>query len=122
MDYIPREYYSRVYELIDNFINGTNAPGEIKPLSNNKRAKGVFELKDDQVRIVFKHIKDNIYNIIGVFAKKTNNDTTMYQTMFSRMIPDVSTEEKLAKQLEIGELTNKQLKELLLTKGRKGTR
>lgn len=38
------------------------------------------------------------------------------------MIPDVSTEEKLAKQLEIGELTNKQLKELLLTKGRKGTR
>lgn len=122
MDYIPREYYSRVYELIDNFINGTNAPGEIKPLSNNKRAKGVFELKDDQVRIVFKHIKDNIYNIIGAFAKKTNNDTTMYQTMFSRMIPDVSTEEKLAKQLEIGYLTNKQLKELLLTKGRKGTR
>lgn len=122
MDYIPREYYSRVYELIDNFINGTNAPGEIKPLSNNKRAKGVFELKDDQVRIVFKHIKDNIYNIIGAFAKKANNDTTMYQTMFSRMIPDVSTEEKLAKQLEIGYLTNKQLKELLLTKGRKGTR
>ena len=42
--------------------------------------------------------------------------------MFSRMLPDVSTEEKLSKQLEIGELTNKQLKELLLTKGRKGTR
>lgn len=45
-----------------------------------------------------------------------------YQTMANRMIPDVSTEEKLAKQLEIGELTNKQLNELLLTKGRKGTR
>ena len=71
MGSIPKEYYSRVYELIDNFINGTNAPGEIKPLSNNKRAKGIFELKDDQVRIVFKHIKDNIYNIIGAFAKKT---------------------------------------------------
>ena len=45
-----------------------------------------------------------------------------YQTMANRMIPDVSTEEKLAKQLKIGELTNKQLNELLLTKGRKGTR
>lgn len=42
--------------------------------------------------------------------------------MANRMIPDVSTEEKLAKQLKIGELTNKQLNELLLTKGRKGTR
>ena len=38
------------------------------------------------------------------------------------MLPDISTEEKLSKQLEIGELTNKQLNELLLTKGRKGTR
>ena len=45
-----------------------------------------------------------------------------YQTMANRMIPDVCTEEKLAKQLKIGELTNKQLNELLLTKGRKGTR
>ena len=45
-----------------------------------------------------------------------------YQTMANSMIPDVSTEEKLAKQLKIGELTNKQLNELLLTKGRKGTR
>lgn len=45
-----------------------------------------------------------------------------YQTMANRMIPDVITEEKLAKQLKIGELTNKQLNELLLTKGRKGTR
>lgn len=45
-----------------------------------------------------------------------------YQTMANRMIPGVSTEEKLAKQLKIGELTNKQLNELLLTKGRKGTR
>lgn len=122
VDYIPKEYYSRVYELITNFISGTSAPGEIKPLNNNRRTKGMFELKDDQVRIVFKHIKNNIYNIMGVFVKKANNDMTMYQTMANRMIPDVSTEEKLAKQLEIGELTNKQLKELLLTKGRKGTR
>lgn len=122
MDNVPYEYYNTALELINNFINGQSANGEVKHLKKDGNSVGFMELRSDQVRIVFKHIKDNIYNIIGAFAKKTNNDTTMYQTMFSRMLPDISTEEKLSKQLEIGELTNKQLNELLLTKGRKGTR
>ena len=122
MDNVPYEYYNTALELINNFINGQSANGEVKHLKKDGNSVGFMELRSDQVRIVFKHIKDNIYNIIGAFAKKTNNDTTMYQTMLSRMLPDISTEEKLSKQLEIGELTNKQLNELLLTKGRKGTR
>lgn len=81
-----------------------------------------MELKYDQVRIVFKHIKNNIYNVVGVFAKKANNDMTMYQTMANRMIPDVTTEEKLNKQLELGEITLKQLTDLVEVKRRKGTR
>lgn len=38
------------------------------------------------------------------------------------MIPDVTTEEKLNKQLELGEITLKQLTDLVEVKRRKGTR
>ena len=122
MDNVPYEYYDTALELINNFINGQSANGEVKHLKNNRKLIGFMELKYDQVRIVFKHIKDNIYNVVGVFAKKANNDMTMYQIMANRMIPDVSTEEKLNKQLELGEITIKQLTDLVKTKSRKGTR
>lgn len=122
MDSVPYEYYDTVLELINNFISGKNASGELKHLKNNKKLVGFMELKYDQVRIVFKHIKNNIYNVVGVFAKKANNDMTMYQTMANRMIPDVTTEEKLNKQLELGEITLKQLTDLVEVKRRKGTR
>jgi cytoplasmic iron level regulating protein YaaA (DUF328/UPF0246 family) len=122
MDSVPYEYYDTVLELINNFISGKNASGELKRLKSNKKLVGFMELKYDQVRIVFKHIKNNIYNVVGVFTKKANNDMTMYQTMANRMIPDVTTEEKLNKQLELGEITLKQLTDLVEVKRRKGTR
>lgn len=122
MDSVPYEYYDTVLELINNFISGKNASGELKHLKNNRKLVGFMELKYDQVRIVFKHIKNNIYNVVGVFAKKANNDMTMYQTMANRMIPDVTTEEKLNKQLELGKITLKQLTDLVEVKRRKGTR
>ena len=122
MDNVPYEYYDTVLELINNFINGQSANGEVKHLKKDGNSVGFMELRSDQVRIVFKHIKDNIYNVVGVFAKKANNDMTMYQTMANRMIPDVTTEEKLNKQLELGEITLKQLTNLVEVKSRKGTR
>lgn len=122
MDSVPYEYYDTVLELINNFISGKNTSGELKRLKSNKKLVGFMELKYDQVRIVFKHIKNNIYNVVGVFTKKANNDMTMYQTMANRMIPDVTTEEKLNKQLELGEITLKQLTDLVEVKRRKGTR
>ena len=122
MDSVPYEYYNTVLELISNFVSGKNAKGEVKHLKNNGKLVGFMELKYDQVRIVFKHIKNNIYNVVGVFAKKANNDMTMYQTMANRMIPDVTTEEKLNKQLELGEIILKQLTNLVEVKSRKGTR
>ena len=122
MDNVPYEYYNTALELINNFISGKNASGEVKHLKKDGNSVGFMELRSDQVRIVFKHIKNNIYNVVGVFTKKANNDMTMYQTMANRMIPDVTTEEKLNKQLELGEITLKQLTNLVEVKSRKGTR
>lgn len=122
MDDVPKEYYTTVLDLITRFKKGTTVRSEVKPLGNNKKLKKIMELRSDQVRIIFKHVKDNIYNIMGVFTKKDDNNIMMYQIMANRMMPDVSTEEKLNKQLELGEITIKQLTDLVETKGRKGTR
>ena len=122
MNDIPEEYYDTIYRMINNLMCGTIGKGTIRPLTNNKRYIGISELKDGGVRLFYKHIKDNIYNVIGVFIKKANTKPAIYQIMANRMIPDVSTEEKLNKQLELGEITIKQLADLIQTKGRKGTR
>jgi hypothetical protein len=50
-------------------------------LKSHKALKGYIELRYDQVRIILKHIKDNIYNVYGVFAKKDDNDVNMYKTI-----------------------------------------
>ena len=89
---------------------------------NNKNLKGYTELRYDQVRIILKHVKDNIYNVQGVFVKKDDNDIHMYTTMANRMIPDISTERLLSYQLELAEKTEEELKKLVQEKGRKGTR
>ena len=122
IDDVPKEYYDTVLDLINKFKDGTIAKKEYKKLTNNKRLIRFSELKRDQVRIVLKHIKDNIYNIMGVFVKKNDNDNTMYQTMANRIIPDTSTEDKLNNQLELAIYTEDKLADLVKEKGRKGTR
>lgn len=122
MSDIPYEYYDRVYDLITRFKNGTIGIKEFKALTSHRKFRGHLELRYDQVRIILKHISGNIYNILGVFAKKTNNDMTMYGRIINRMIPDVDTNKKLEIQLELATRTEKELENLVKEKGRKGTR
>jgi len=122
MDDIPYEYYDRVLDLMTRFKNGTIGTKEFKALKNNQKFKGHLELRYDQVRIILKHVKDNIYNVLGVFAKKANNDMTMYGRIINRMIPDIDTNDKLTTQLEIAVHTEEELEKLVREKARKGTR
>ena len=116
---IPYEYYDRVYQLINDFKNNELSHKQIKKLT---AANNFLEIKDDQVRIVFKHISDNIYAIMGVFAKKANNDMMMFKTLINRIVPDISDDKKYQIELGLAEKTEKELEELVQEKGRKGTR
>lgn len=122
MSDIPYEYYETVYDLISKFKNGTIGIKELKALTSHKQFRGHLELKYDQVRIIIKHVKDNIYNVLGAFAKKDDNDIPMYRTMTNRITPDVSTDKLLSYQLELSEITEKELNQLIKEKGRKGIR
>ena len=110
------------YFLINRFKIGTLQPSEFKYLRNHKGFSGVFELRYDQVRIVLKHAKDNIYGILGVFAKKSDNDILMYRLMTSRIMPDISNDRLLSYELELSKNIESELALLVQQKGRKGTR
>lgn len=122
MTNIPYEYYDTVRDLLTKFKNGTIGTKEFKALTNHKKYKGYLELRYDQVRIVLKHMKNDIYVILGVFAKKANNDMTMYSRIINRILPEIDTDSKLSIKLELADQTEAELEELVKTKGRKGTR
>ena len=122
MDDIPYEYYDTVIDLISRFKTGELQRAEIKTLKNAGFLKGVIELRYDQVRIVMKHVKDDVYNVFGVFAKKDDNDIPMYRIMANRAIPDVSNEQLLEFELELSKNVENKLSVLVKEKGRKGTR
>ena len=123
MDDVPYEYYETVYDLIDKLKNNTLSVKESKSLtrsSNNE--SGTMELLHDQVRIVYRHVKDNIYCVLGVFVKKANNRREIYNKLSARMIPDISTSDKLMREKELSEYNEKELENLVKNKSRKGTR
>ena len=76
-------------------------------LKNNENLKDVFEIKGYQTRILFKQIKDNIYCILGMFNKKSDNDVKSYKTIGKRDIPkNIELSIKIAPEIET-ELFNK---------------
>lgn len=65
MKNVPNEYYDIVLDLLNRFTTGKISSKEFKSLSNNKNASGYTELN-----IVTKHIKEDIYDVVGIFVKK----------------------------------------------------
>lgn len=116
------EDYQAVYELINKFRDGSILIGRKKKLSDHRSTSNAIELVHDQVRVVIKHVKENIYCLMGVFTKKATNKRISYDKLRSRMIPDISTKELFDKEKELDSYNDKQLDDLVTTKARKGTR
>ena len=115
---LPNEYYNKVKELIDGFKLGTVHAKRIYCGSK----KSFAELRDDQVRIIIKHIKENIYSVQGVFCKKADNDETQYNNITNRTVPQIDKDENLRIYLGLAEKTEAELAKLVREKGRKASR
>ena len=72
---------------MDDFKKGIMT--KVKPLSFNQR---FIEIKDDQIRIVFKPLGNNNYSVMGAFIKKDDNDRPTYNQMFRRPIAIINDE------------------------------
>lgn len=78
---LPPEYLERTLLMLKNFKNGKNDTSDTKSLISKRN---LYELKSDQIRIVFSHIKDDIFIIKGVFVKKEDWADRQYKAMNSR--------------------------------------
>lgn len=116
---ITKENYQRVFDLINDFLHGKI---NHKALVNSATLKGYVELKDDQIRVIMKHMKNSIYSIVGVATKKRDNDNKMLYNMAGRYITKIDTEKDMIRELALADLVLKELEELVQEKGRISSR
>ena len=76
---IDSSFYERIAELLNSIKDGTFK--NIKKLTENDKVKGIPEVKDYQVRVVFERISYNQYVIISIFTKKTYSDKAYRQNL-----------------------------------------
>lgn len=85
LDDIVPEYYETIKKLLISKVNGTISPGkEEKITGNNKKIKGLFKLKHDQVRILCKPLPDNNFMILGVLEIKKTEKAREYAAIVKR--------------------------------------
>lgn len=100
----PEDSYNAVINLLIRFKNGHLMPSQRKNLiSANALTRGYSEIRDDQIRIIYKRLKDNEYAIVGAFIKKADNNLLTYQTICERnqrlLISDEEFEKNFFEQL-----------------------
>ena len=81
---IPKDRYKDIVNLLIRFKKDALAPSELKYL--NEAFPGMGELRDDQLRILFKRDENNDFVIIGAFIKKDDNDRKNYVKFHNRGI------------------------------------
>lgn len=123
MGSVPHEYYERVYELINGFKKNTLRRKEVASFTSvDKSMASFFELRDDQIRVIVKHMDSDIYCIMGVFVKKSDNLRSAYKSMVSRELPNISTDDKKQMYIELGKKDMEELEQFVSNNKRKGTR
>lgn len=116
LDVITNKHsYTRIKNLIERFKK-CDPTLETKKLVD----QDFFEIKDDQIRIIYKHIKNNIYCITSIFIKKATNNKTKYQTICKRHVP--TTKEELDQALKNSITIQEKLKDYIEEHERKGSR
>jgi phage-related protein len=120
----PEEYLSKVKQLLERKKYDKLSPDMDKPFNNShKKMKEYRELRLDQIRIIYKHLFQNNYLIIGAFVKKTDNDRKMYQSMIERENSlDFSNSELFKEQLDKSLEVENRLYTMIDEKARKGSR
>ena len=121
---IPEEYLEKVKKLLDKLKENNLNSSEITVFRNtNKRLKNFQELRDDQVRILFKRVFDNNYLIIGVGIKKTDNDLKMYFNLSNRNQEiDITDPLTYNRNLEISSMIEENIDSYIKNNSRKGIR
>lgn len=91
------ESYERVKDLIKEFKRNDRSHFE-----SYRYNKGFYKIKDDQIRIMLKSLKNNNYLVLGAFIKKATSDKFDYKKQIKRY----TDRKKKGQDLKIEELHN----------------
>lgn len=117
MNDIPKEYYEKLQKLLEDFKFKKRDSSIIKTLKGRANGKSFKELKDDQIRVVYKQIDENTFIIVGVFVKKDDNVLKKYKEIKNRAIPTFDTPGSLQRYLELASQVEAELSEKVKNEG-----
>lgn len=80
---LEKDTYKSLVDLLIKFKKNIAQTKSLKAPNN-----GYSEIKDDQLRIIYKHLENNKYLILGVFSKKEDNKIFEYNNICNRK-PDI---------------------------------
>ena len=120
----PEEYLIKIQDLLEKKKYDKLQPDEIKKFtSTNNNLGGYEELRDDQVRIICKHLENNCYCVIGAFVKKDDNPLFGFSLVSKRgCTMDISTPELFKQNFDISKETETRIYEIIEKNARKGIR
>lgn len=118
---IPEEYYENIASLIEGFKLNNIAPKKIKILNFHQK-NNFFEIKQDQIRIIIKHLQNDIYVIMGITIKKEVTGRRLYTEILTRLVPDITNETEAKITFDYAKQIDDALNNYLLENKRKGTR
>ena len=81
---IPSEYYSAFKTLIESIEDGTFKNVK-KFVSTHTTLKGVSEVKDHGIRVVFDRINKNTYIVLDIFVKRSDCDMGYMHQLTNRV-------------------------------------
>ena len=81
---IDAEYYPGFKTLIESIEDGTFRNVK-KFASNHTTLKGIFEVKDHGIRVVFDKINKNTYIILDIFVKRATRDMGYVSSLVNRV-------------------------------------
>ena len=110
---INKEYHGAILELLSKLQEEmrTNNPKKQKVITNNKTMKGVKEVKDNKVRILYKSLKGNAVYVFLIMIKKddwSKRDDNKVDIRLKNTQNDYEYFENLEEELLIKELSERQ--------------
>lgn len=94
---LPKDRYKEIKELLIRFKKGLLSKMETKTL--NEYCPGLLEIRADQIRIMYKRIKENDFIIVGVFLKKTDMSRYHYDKYNHRNLSNYISGDEIEEEL-----------------------
>lgn len=83
---IPHEYYDKVLSMLDTLEYGdfSSNPEKVRQLTNNKKLFGLYEIKEFNVRLIYRVLSGDMVYVMQARMKKDDNSSQDRKNLINR--------------------------------------